>query len=67
MENKEELLNKLIRLEISSYRRSGLIKTGKYLHEPLGYYMELREIYGQLDAKGLKKLLELKPKPGKLS
>ena len=67
MENKEQLLAKLIQLEISSYRRSGLIKTGKYLHEPLGYYIELREIYGQLDAKGLKKLLELKHKPGKLS
>ena len=67
MENKEQLLAKLIQLEISSYRRSGLIKTGKYLHEPLGYYMELREIYGQLDAKGLKKLLDLKPKPGKQS
>jgi hypothetical protein len=57
---KKELLNKLIRQDIANYRRIGLLKTGKYTHEPIGYRKELLEIYGQLNTQGLKELLKIK-------
>lgn len=58
--NKELLINKITLLDTSSYRRVGLLDSGKFTKEPLRYRSKLMEIYRNLDIKDLEKLLELK-------
>ena len=60
--SKDYLLDKLIRLEVSNYRRIGLLTDGKYKREPLGYFQELRGIYSQLNKDDIKQLINIKPK-----
>tara|TARA_Y100001973_G_scaffold48395_1_gene72035 strand:- start:1134 stop:1349 length:216 start_codon:yes stop_codon:yes gene_type:complete len=60
--SKDYLLDKLIRLEVSNYRRIGLLTEGRYKREPLGYFQELRSIYSQLSKDDIKQLINIKPK-----
>ena len=60
--SKDYLLDKLIRLEVSNYRKIGLLTNGKYKREPLGYFQELRSIYNHLSKEDIKQLINIKPK-----
>lgn len=60
--SKDYLLDKLIRIEVSNYRRIGLLTEGSYKREPLGYFQELRSIYSQLSKEDIKQLINIKPK-----
>ena len=60
--SKDYLLDKLIRIEVSNYRRIGVLTEGRYKREPLGYFRELRSIYSQLSKEDIKQLINIKPK-----
>jgi len=62
MNTKDFLLDKLIRIEISNYRRLGLLNNGRYDREPSGYFKEVRTIYSRLSKEEIEKLIKLKPK-----
>lgn len=59
---REKLLSDLILSDVGTYRRIGVLKGEGFLKEPTHYYMDLKEIYGQLSTKNIKKLLDIKPK-----
>ena len=58
--NKDNLVHRLTLLDTACYRRNGLIKTGKYSHEPPGFRNKLFEIYSKLSEADLKNLLKIR-------
>jgi hypothetical protein len=60
--NRQKLLDKLIKCDVSNYRRLGLLSNGKYAKEPIKHYLTLKEVYSQLSTESIEKLLEINPK-----
>lgn len=58
--NKQQLINELIRFDIQCYRKNGLIKTGKYKHEPSKFYLRLSAIYSKLSKEDINELLNIR-------
>ena len=58
--NKSNLISKLTLQDVSTYRKLGFLRTGKYIHEPQEYRKNLYNIYNELKIDSLQKLLKLK-------
>ena len=54
---KDSLVNKLARLDVSLYRKIGLLETGKYKHEPPKFRITLKQVYDKLDKEDIIQLL----------
>ena len=59
---KASLVNKLTRLDVSLFRKIGLLETGKYKHEPPKFRITLKSVYDKLDKEDIIQLINLKTK-----
>lgn len=57
---KNHLINKLILLEVSLYRKAAYHDQGKYKKEPVGFKLDLHSIYETLTEEQLEILINLK-------
>tara|TARA_R110002020_G_scaffold6904_1_gene29287 strand:+ start:484 stop:675 length:192 start_codon:yes stop_codon:yes gene_type:complete len=59
---KDSLVNELSRLDVSCFRKNGLIETGKYKHEPPKFRIRLNEVYNKLAKEDIQKLINIRNK-----
>lgn len=59
---KDSLVNKLTMLDVSLFRKIGLLETGKYKHEPPKFRITLKQVYDKLDKEDIIQLINLKTK-----
>lgn len=59
---KDFLINKLTRLDVSLFRKIGLLETGKYKHEPPKFRITLKQVYDKLPKEDIIQLINLKTK-----
>jgi len=57
---REEALNKLTLLDTQSYRLKSMKEFGVYKKEPKGFRASLYEIYNELSAEEIERLLKIK-------
>ena len=57
---KDSLVNELSRLDVSCFRKNGLIETGKYKHEPPKFRITLKSVYDKLSKEDIIQLINLK-------
>ena len=59
---RDSLVNKLTRLDVSLFRKIGLLETGVYKHEPPKFRITLKQIYNKLTKEDIIQLINLKTK-----
>lgn len=57
---KDSLVNKLTRLDVSLFRKIGLLETGKYKHEPPQFRITLKQVYDKLEKDDILELLKIR-------
>lgn len=57
---KEQLINELTRLDTACYRRSGLVESNQYKHEPPKFRIRLKKVYNKLEKDDIVELLKIR-------
>lgn len=57
---KDSLVNMLTRLDTSSFRRNGLVESGRYKHEPPKFRIRLKQVYNKLEKDDIVELLKIR-------
>ena len=57
---KDSLVNMLTRLDTSSFRRSGLVESNQYKHEPPKFRIRLKQVYNKLEKDDIVELLKIR-------